>query len=367
MQADASAIGTLFERIVERERDLAPRLLDRTTVERLDLSYVEAARRWSAAIWAAAEVLGPAAPTADAVERGLAHAQRPVFICGAHRSGTTLLRDLLDGHPALAVLPFETSFYTHFRRHQASASAKEQLSSMGQEWLRRLVNPNNQAPFWLLGHSHRLHSPYVDLAQAFQGWQDTLERRPGGSPPPSLLIAFALAYAGGSLGSVRMWVEKTPTNEQFLDAILADFPAARILHVIRRPEEAYSSHKALRSGRSVRSAAREIRNLARSYAVAVERSRSLSGSYHLVRYEDLAASPGAVMDGVAGFLGIEPLAVLTRPTVAGLPAGRNTSFPKGRPGPAHGLGRLERVLLALVLGRNAARLGYSRHPFKRRP
>jgi hypothetical protein len=35
-------------------------------------------------------------------------------------------------------------------------------------------------------------------------------------------------------------------NEQFVEAILADFPEAKIL--IQRPDEAYSSHKALRYG-----------------------------------------------------------------------------------------------------------------------
>lgn len=366
MQADDSALGAPIERIAVLERDLAPRLLDRTKADRLDLSYIEASRRWSAAVWAAAEALGPVEPTAEAAEMGLALARRPVFICGAHRSGTTLLRDLLDGHPALAVLPFETSFYTHFRSHLGSGAPEVQLSSVGQEWLRRLVNPNNQAPFWLLGRSDGLHSPYVDLARAFRGWHVALKHRVG-SMPASLLTAFSLAYAGRAPGSARLWVEKTPTNEQSLDAILADFPEARILHVIRRPDEAYSSLKALQgSRRPIRKAARELRNLARSYAVALERSRSLSGTYRLVRYEELAGDPGAVMDGVAEFLGIEPLAVLTQPTVAGTPAGRNTSFPNGRRGSAYGLSRLELGLLALALGRNAARLGYDCNPFRRR-
>jgi hypothetical protein len=30
-------------------------------------------------------------------------AQRPLFICGLPRSGTTLLQGLLDGHPQLVV------------------------------------------------------------------------------------------------------------------------------------------------------------------------------------------------------------------------------------------------------------------------
>ncbi|MGA1778589.1 MAG: sulfotransferase [Schleiferiaceae bacterium] len=34
----------------------------------------------------------------------------PIFILGSHKSGTSLLRSLLDGHPDLFVIPFETHF-----------------------------------------------------------------------------------------------------------------------------------------------------------------------------------------------------------------------------------------------------------------
>ncbi|HEX8366340.1 MAG TPA: sulfotransferase [Allosphingosinicella sp.] len=366
MQADAPRVGALFERIAELERDLAPRLLDRTKVERLDFSYIEAARRWSAAVWIAAEALGAVELSEQAIERGLALASRPVFVCGAHRSGTTLLRDLLDGHPALAVIPFETGFYTHFRRQAAGGDPEGNASSIGQEWLRRLVNPNNQPPFWLLGRSDEGGSPYVELVRLFSSWRHALGPAGDRASPAALLVAFALAYAGRAAAgaappAMRMWVEKTPTSEQALDDIVADFPEAKFLHVVRRPEDAYSSHKALlRQGkRSARAALGALRNLARSYAIALDRPRTRPPNrYRLVRYEELAEAPAATMHGIADFLGIEPLPILSRSTVAGLPASRNSSFPEGRRGSADLLGRFERDVLALALGRDAALLGY---------
>ena len=40
----------------------------------------------------------------------------PVFIIGSHKSGTSLLRSLLDGHPELYVIPFETHFMASLGR-----------------------------------------------------------------------------------------------------------------------------------------------------------------------------------------------------------------------------------------------------------
>ena len=36
---------------------------------------------------------------------------RPIFLLGCHKSGTSLLRSLLDGHPDLFVIPIETHFF----------------------------------------------------------------------------------------------------------------------------------------------------------------------------------------------------------------------------------------------------------------
>ena len=95
----------------------------------------------------------------EQIARGLDLAGRPVFVCGVHRSGTTLVRDLLDGHPALAVLPSEGSFYTTHRDHLSAADRSTWRHIMGCEWCRRLANPINQLPYWLTGRGTATYSP----------------------------------------------------------------------------------------------------------------------------------------------------------------------------------------------------------------
>jgi hypothetical protein len=91
-----------MQQLLELELLLDQQLLD----WRLDSSAAAAsamvALEWSACVWAAAETAGPWPIAPRDIERGLALARRPVFICGVHRSGTTLMRDLLDSHPALS-------------------------------------------------------------------------------------------------------------------------------------------------------------------------------------------------------------------------------------------------------------------------
>lgn len=353
--------------IIALEEALDERLQDHAAVWRSSDSWLEVARQWSAVVWDSAESLGPASLAPDTVERGLALAARPVFVCGAHRSGTSLMRNLLDGHPALAVLPSEGSLSTGPGRQRFGLAASGQAAELGREWLQRLVNPTSQPPFWLLGRTTPKASAYVDFARAFAAWWSILHTRTDRTDQLWPLGAVALAYAarrGGDIApGISRWVEKTPTSEQFLARLWAEFPAAKVIHVIRQPEAALASRKAVmtmigrwRPGREV---AAIYRDLARSYRLALAYSHSAPADrYLLVRYEDMVALPEEVSRSVAAFLGIAPLETLREPTVAAMPVRANTSFANGRNPGEHALTRVERAMLAATSGRAAARLGY---------
>ena len=335
--------------IVELEAALAP-LLD--TGGRPDPAWLDIGRQWSAAVWAQADALGPTPLSPEEIERGLALAARPVFVCGAHRSGTSLVRNRLDGHPALAVLPSEGTFYTNLEARLAGRSPREQAAEMGQEWLRRFVNPSSQPPFWLLGRSSAEGSPYVEFARRLGAWWSVPDGRRLWP-----LVAVALAWAGrGDLAGVERWVEKTPTNEHHLARLWGEFPQAKVIHVIRRPEDALASHKALMGGRwrPGRAVAAIYRDLGRSLRIAV--AQTPSDRYLLLRYEDLVGQAEETSRRLAEFLDIAPLLSLEQPTVAGRPVQANTSFAGDRERPA--LTRLERTILAAACGSAAVRLGY---------
>lgn len=336
-----------------------------------------AALRWSEAVWAAAEAEGPVTLGPAQLCRGLDIARNPIFICGAHRSGTTLVRDLLDNHPALSVLPSEGTFFTGSRRSLARHLPGRRLGLLGREWLRRLANPIHQAPYWVLGRSADEDSPHVHFARCLMAWWLITRQHLGATTSSWPLAAIALAYAqctGGLHESscVRYWAEKSPTNERFITRLHRDFPRGRIIHVIRHPLAVLASRAEELKNAGGRLPLRRIAgDLARSYRIAARNGDGAGGRYLLLRYEDLLERPRDSVARLAGFLGIEPLPSLLEPTVAGLPVASNSSFradatpghiePGGVPG-IETLSRRARERLGAVLGDAAAGLGYPLAP-----
>jgi hypothetical protein len=341
---------------------------------------LSAADSWSAAVWHAALEAGPY-PIGDAdVRHGLSLARRPVFVCGVHRSGTTLVRDLLDGHPELTVLPSEGSYLTRLRAKIEPLPDPEKLSFMGREWLRRLANPVSQPPYWLLGRTTEQSSPYVQFARMLIAWWCATENALGPNAILQPLVAVALAYSsclkGPGMGAqVHRWVDKTPTNEFFLDHLWAELPEAKVIQVIRDPMAVYASRKRLEEQvfGSFSAPWKVMEVMARSLQTAAEnRERRAERAFHIVRYEDLVEYPEEIVRRLALFLEIEPHPSLLRPTVVGHPCFANSSFCRGEePGvilPAiedrhyEALTSLERSLVAAYTGDAARALGYHARP-----
>lgn len=370
-------LSTLQSEILELEGEL-DRLLPEFRLEgRPSTEQMLAADRWSKAVWAVAEEAGPY-PLADAdLQRGLLLAERPVYVCGVHRSGTTLVRDLLDGHPQLSVLPAEGSFLTSLRGKIEVLARAEKLRFLGREWLRRLANPINQAPYWLLGRTTQTYSPYVLFARMLIAWWPAVEDHFGRKTTLSPHIAVALSYASclGSPGidpELLRWVDKTPTHEFYNSQLRAEMPAAKILHIIRNPFAVYSSRKRLeeRMLGSFTHARPVLEEMAHSLEIAVKNgSRDGQQDYLLVRYEDLTTQPEETIEQVASFLQVEPTPALVCPTVAKMPAYPNSSFHQrgeagsifrdARGGRLQNLTHKEQELVAAYTGKYAEILGYS--------
>lgn len=343
-----------------------------------DLGAVrQAAMAWSQAVWAVGESAGPLALTKSEIEQGFAIARRPVFIFGSRRSGTTLVRDLLDHHPALSVLPAEGTMLTNFAWHLKRLEPDGWLPFLGCEWLRRLANPINQQPYWLFGRSSLESSRYVEFGRALRAWWPLVKTRLGPHTTSWPLVAIALAYAHCTTGfdadsPLQRWVEKTPTNERFLARLMAEFPEAKLLHVVRHPFAVYaSSCQALRnSGLPSSEETVVLRQMRLSYREAASRLvQPSSDAYLLVRYEDLLGDTASGVDRMASFLGIESLPIMTQPTANGIPTPSNSSFDSNkvagkldrRPGDVefNSLTTHERERLSVILADDAAKLGYA--------
>jgi hypothetical protein len=326
-----------------------------------------AACEWSAAIWAEANKLGPLPLTGQQMDEGLTLARHPVYICGVHRSGTTLLQNLLDGHPNLVVLPSEGTFYTELESKLNTLPGREQISFLASEWIRRLANPVNQSPYWLLGRSTASHSPYVGFARYLITWWEAFDHKKN-RLAPHLAVVLAYATCTGKLHA-KHWVDKTPNNERFLNRIWKETPEAKVIHMIREPVAALNSRKTMEPSLIVH---RGLLDMKMSFRIAVKQPQLNNASYMLLRYENLCDEPEAILEKLGLFINIPITASLNQPTVAGIPVKANSIFanrsPAGKilkPHQHRQLGVLspaEHLQLAAYLSPLARKLNYPAKP-----
>lgn len=218
-------------------------------------------------------------------------ADRPVLILGCPRSGTTLLRVMLNAHPRIAVPP-ETRFLipAYVRRGRFGDLRKPR----GRRRLVRFVVDRPTSRFGRLGLE-------AEAARAAMT-----------AAPPTLGSVLAAGFAGyaARFGKAR-WGDKRPFYYSFVDELDRLFPRAQFVHVVRdgracvaslkRPPFDYSSERAmvtwLNAVTSCRQAARRLG----------------PGRYHELRYEDLVAEPEKELRRLCDFLGEEYDPAMTAP------------------------------------------------------
>ncbi len=175
----------------------------------------------------------------------------PVFVLSAPRSGSTMLRVVLDSHSALHA-PIET----HVRRLTVQCTTRLAGSAMG-----------------TLGHN------LADIDHLL--WDRLLHRE--------------LLRSGK-----RTIVEKTPSNVFAAERFAACWPDARFVFLLRHPlSVARSWHEADRARRPMNRAVQHTLK----YMVAVERMRRLLPGL-TVRYEDLTTDPTAETRRICDFLDV---------------------------------------------------------------
>jgi hypothetical protein len=249
---------------------------------------------------------------------------RPVFVVGHRKTGTTLLLDLLDGHPQLVALPGESNLFLTFLPH-VEGLGPEQIAAKAQGWwLLRLISPSGIPPFWALGRPWECdEDPYTRFSRRLVELALANPRR-----DVLGIAAVALHAAAARDGEPYAWVEKTPGHEHVLDAILARYPDARFVHVLRDPRSVAAAIARLDRATGRVTDPVEIGLTLRSSFFAADRNRRRLGEsrYLLLRYEDLVGGPEPTMRRVASFAGIEWSTSLLVPTVGGVEATSNSAW-----------------------------------------
>jgi hypothetical protein len=206
---------------------------------------------------------------------------QPIFLLGCPRSGTTLLRVMLNAHPRIA-LPPENRFVAPvwFGRHRFSPPGSDRAARR----MARALTKRGR------GSSH--------LGISRDSLVADFERTRPESVPAALDQVFA-AYAH-SHGKAR-WGDKRPAYYTLVDELHTMFPDAKFVHLVRdgrgcvaslkRPPFSYSSTRAVATWlNSMYAGRRALRRL------GPERMLEL-------RYEDLTTRTEATLRRLCDFVG----------------------------------------------------------------
>jgi hypothetical protein len=260
-------------------------------------------------------------PNADIIKEVEVFSDKPIFVCGAMKSGTTLITQLLDSHPDLVVMPGDSHFANHLKKW-----GREQFSQIAAYWLHRVINPTGKEPFWFFGkdeNSFRLFLQYLRYFLLNSQYDIFV---------CVVMSIFAVNSSLTGFTSKKYWVEKTPHNEFKAQELSNRFQCAKFIHVIRNPLNNIASLKKYSEIRGWRTTsiqnAYNMRKLFRSARV----NREILGKdkYHIVKYEDIVSNTQKVVNEICNFLNIPFHEILLIPTENGRPGMSNSVFESGR-------------------------------------
>ena len=217
-------------------------------------------------------------------------AVRPLLVGACPRSGTTLLRALLNNHPDFA-MPAETNFVLPLWGDRAH------FGDLREESNRRRIAE------WIFDAEGR--GGRRIRANVFE--RDEAVARVLAAPPTLGSIFAALFEMYAEAKGKRRWGDKRPGYAGYVDALLALFPDAQFVNVIRDPRAACASQAQL-GWYSEKPRPRMAAALA-TWLTAVRRvdrsARRLRSDQLLdIRYEDLVRDPRATLERVCEFAGL---------------------------------------------------------------
>lgn len=210
---------------------------------------------------------------------------QPFFIVGSGRSGTTLLRAMLNATGEVHVPP-ESDFLTRGFRFWGSRS------DLGERDYPELVE-------------------FFRQTSEYEGWEmspDTLHAALQGRQPRTfaeVADVFHRAYLENQGMGNLQWGIKRPVLIAGIDALLATYPNARIIHLLRDGRDVYLSYQRVHERSDVATfGPRSAAQVALYWVDGLRRVQEhIDDRFLEVRYEDLVADPATVGGRISSHLG----------------------------------------------------------------
>lgn len=207
--------------------------------------------------------------------------RKKIFIVGCPRSGTTLLQQMLDAHPDVAIAP-----ETHFMRLFWSAR-KEYGNLADDNNFRKLLEDITDLP--------EFHAMELDKTEfTFAAWSSI---RNYATVFQLLLENFARDKNASTMG------EKTPNHVLYLPQIQAFFPDAYFIHIVRDPRSVVNSWRTVPW--STGSITGDAEMWLHYVSAAWRKPPKVKDRIFTIYYENLVASPKESLQSLCEFIGLQ--------------------------------------------------------------
>jgi hypothetical protein len=207
-----------------------------------------------------------------------------LFALGCVRSGTTMLRAMLDSHPGLAVPP-ESYFVAPALHRRARYRRPSGGQPIDVDRLLADIAADPSFADW--------HLPAARL--------DSVRRDPAPVSVPEALGRLYEAYAVEH-GKPRA-ADRTPSHVLEIDLLADAFPGSRFLHLVRDGRDVVPSLVTMDFGPD-RFAAATLFWRTRVLRARAAGQRLGPGRYHEIRYEDLVSHPERTLRVVCDFFAL---------------------------------------------------------------
>ena len=257
----------------------------------------------------------PATPAASAAS----HLPEAVFVVGVSRSGTTLLRRVLESTSVVAIAG-ENHFVGHLLKRESARRYFKRLGDYGDDaTIRRIVEFLWSGEFQRQSRLREISPFWRWLVKNLD--RDDLESRllAAERTDRGLFETFLRAYAD-KVGK-QVIGEKTPAHINHVDTLLDWFPNARIVHMVRDPRGVYTSELRRRTGKHTSFPYRQLFRIGPLFALfillettwawarAAGRHADLRkrhpDRYRMLHFESLVREPEATLTDLFAFLGLD--------------------------------------------------------------
>jgi hypothetical protein len=261
----------------------------------------------------------------------------PVFISGLRKSGTSMVKNLLDMHPELFVHPPNELHFFSYSNHESSVKNKQESIAEPDELLQALGKDR---------FIQRMNDPsagdYREAVDVGAFNEKIVARSPETFPDVYRDIYEcmngATSHVDADLDEVRP-TSKTVLDTEFFPELRDWFPDLKFVYVLRNP---YGHFVSARNSMRITNGAEgdsmsilddpypfigsELRRMQLSYYLMEKYKRLYPDNFYLLVYDEILRNPEETLKDLAEFLDIEYHDNMTNPTICGEPWGGNSWY-----------------------------------------